>query len=263
MYRRRAIAIENILRAGLCQDHREARRIALASFRNFVAMVIEANAARRRVTSENWRQHVKLMLSPEAETLLHQPGQGLLVASAHFGNWEVVARAVSMVKPLSAIYRPFNNPYLDRAAHAGRSGANLHLISKFDANPMRFVQTLARGDILGIMMDQHAGKAGVLVDFFGRPAWTTKTVALLHLTTRCPLLLAFARRTGPLRYEVHVVGPLHHRRTGDKEKDVFSITQALTHEIETIARAHPEQYMWGHRRWKGTDDLARPGRDKK
>jgi KDO2-lipid IV(A) lauroyltransferase len=253
MYRRRAIAIDNILRAGICQERREARRIALASFRTFVAMVIEANSARRRLTPENWRQHIKLFLSPAAEALLHNPGQGLLVASAHFGNWEVVARAASMIKPLSAIYRPFNNPYLDRAAHAGRSGANLHLISKFDQNPLRFVQTLARGEILAIMIDQHAGKGGVLVDFFGRKAWTTKTVALLHLITRSPLLLAFALRTGPLHYEVHVAGPFEHPRTGDKEKDIFVITQSLTREIENVVRAHPEQYMWGHRRWKGTD----------
>src|SRR4029079_11505960 len=112
--------IDNLLRSGLVQDPREASRMALASFRAFVAMVIETNAARRRLTAENWPRHVKLIMNPEAEALLRRPGQGLIVASAHFGNWEVAGRAVSMLKPLWAIYRPFNNPYLDRAAHAGR-----------------------------------------------------------------------------------------------------------------------------------------------
>ena len=85
-------------------------------------------------------------MNAEAEALLRRPGQGLIVASAHFGNWEVAGRAVSMIKPLWAIYRPFNNPYLDRAAHAGRTGANLHLISKFDKKPMRLVRVLGRGE---------------------------------------------------------------------------------------------------------------------
>ena len=57
-------------------------------------------------------------------------------------------------------------------------------------------------------------------------------------------------RTGPLRYEVHGVGPLTFERTGKRAEDVKNITQALTNEIETLARRWPEQYMWGHRRWK-------------
>src|SRR5678815_4654506 len=63
MFRRRAIAIDNLLRSGLVQDSRGARRMALASFRAFVAMVIETNAARRRLTAENWPQHVKLIMN--------------------------------------------------------------------------------------------------------------------------------------------------------------------------------------------------------
>ena len=73
---------------------------------------------------------------------------------------------------------------------------------------------------------------------------------MLHLTARCPLLLAFALRTGPLRYQVHAIGPVEYERTGDRERDVRTITQRLTRAIEQVARAHPEQYMWGHRRWK-------------
>lgn len=259
MFERRGNAIDNVLRSGLTDSPREARRIAFESFRNFVAMVAEANAARRLITESNWRKHVTLNLSAEVEKLLADPKQGVILASAHFGNWEVVGRAASMLKPLTAIYRPFNNPYLDRVAHAGRTGGNLRLISKFDANPMRFAQTLARGEVLGIMMDQYAGRHGVPVQFFGRKAWTTKTVALLHLTTRCPLILVFALRTAPLQYEVNVVGPIQHDRTGNRDQDVFTITQKLTREIENVVRAHPEQYMWGHRRWKQPG--SRPKRD--
>jgi len=248
---RRQVAIDNVLGAGICADEREARRIALAAFRTFFVMVVEANIARRRITPRNWTDHVRLRISAEAEALLRKPGQGILVASAHFGNWEVVARAVSMIKPVCAVYRPFKNPYLDELARTSRSGANLRLVSrKLAESPTRFIRALAGGEILAIMMDQHAAKGRVLVEFFGRKAWTTKSVAMLHLTVRSPLLLAFGLRTGPLRYEVHAIGPVEYERTGDRERDVFMITQRLTRAIEAFAREHPEQYMWGHRRWK-------------
>jgi KDO2-lipid IV(A) lauroyltransferase len=86
--------------------------------------------------------------------------------------------------------------------------------------------------------------------FFGRQAWATKSVAMLHLTTRAPVLVACAVRIRPLRYAVHIRGPVTCERTGDREKDAAALTQALTSEIEAVVRRYPEQYMWGHRRWR-------------
>lgn len=248
--RRRRLAMENLLQCGVAADAREAFRIAERSFHSFVLMVLESLLVRQRITPENWREFVTLKLSPEAELALADKKQGLIVASAHLGNWEVAARAVSMLKPMMVVYRPFNNPELDRVVHAGRSGTNLRLVSRNERSPMRFIQALAQGDILALMIDQHVSDGRVQVDFFGRKAWTTKSVAMLHFTSRAPLLLAVAIRTGPLRYEVHAVGPIQAPRTGDRERDALEITQALTREIEGFARRYPEQYMWGHRRWK-------------
>ena len=246
---RRRIATENVLRAGICDTEREARRIALASFRTFVAMVAEVALARRRMTVDNWQDYVKLVIGPEAEELVRTPGKGLIVASAHLGNWEIVARVASMLKPTTAIYRPLENPYLQDTVAANREGENLTLIAKYEDDPMRFIRTLTDGEMLAIMIDQHA-RNGLPVEFFGRTALTTPTVAMLHLVTRAPIVLAFSIRTGPLAYEAHAVGPFEFERSGDREKDVFEITQSLTSEIEKIARQYPEQYMWGHRRWK-------------
>jgi KDO2-lipid IV(A) lauroyltransferase len=73
---------------------------------------------------------------------------------------------------------------------------------------------------------------------------------MLHLATRAPLLVAWAIRTGPLRYVVEAVGPIDVPRTGDRDKDTRALTQALTDVVEQVARQYPEQYLWGHRRWK-------------
>ncbi len=247
---RRRVAINNLLQAGLCADKHAARRLAFASFRAFTIMIAETVLARRRMHADNWRQFVELKFGPGTERLLREPGRGLLIASAHLGNWEVAARAVSMIKPMCLVYRPFNNPLLDRATHKTRSGEGLRFVSRLDHEPMKFIHALAGGEIVALMIDQHAAKARVAVDFFGRPAWTTRSAAMLHLTTRAPLLVACAIRTGPLRYEIHFIGPITAPRTGDREQDVHAITQVLTAEIEKMARRFPEQYMWGHRRWK-------------
>jgi KDO2-lipid IV(A) lauroyltransferase len=232
--------------------------MARTAFDMFVLLVIETAISRRRMTRDNWHEHVRLDLAPDVRELLERPGQGVIVASAHIGNWEVAARAVSMIKPVTAIYRPFKNPYLDRSLQSSRSGENLHLVAKYEDDPMRFVRAISNGEILAIMIDQHA-RGGLPVEFFGREALTTPSIAMLHLVTRVPIVVAYALRTGPLTYEVHASGPFEFRRSGDRAADVLEITTALTREVETIARAHPEQYMWGHRRWKYHEKRARRG----
>lgn len=248
--KRRRTAIANLLASGVAADEAAARRLARESFRAFCLMVAESIVARRRITADNWRDFVTLKLSPDAAALLDDPRQGIIAASAHLGNWEVAARAVSMLKPLVVVHRPFSNRHLEAVAHGRRQGENLRMLSRLEREPMRFLHALQRGEAVALMMDQHAAEQRVRVDFFGRPAWTTTSVAMLHLLTRAPLVAAFAVRTGPLRYEVRVVGPVRHDRTGDREADVRALTQALTTEIERVAREFPGQYMWGHRRWK-------------
>lgn len=248
--RRRRIAIDNLLRSGLCRDQAQARRLALAAFQAFTTMIAEAVVARRRLTRANWSRHVTLRLSPEAEEIVRAPGLGVIVASAHIGNWEVAARAVSMIKPVCVVYRPFNNPYLNRYVHRARSGERLRLVSRLERDPMRFLRALADGEIVALMIDQHVLDGRVAVEFFGRKAWTTKSVAMMQLTTHAPLLVACAIRTGPLRYEVHAIGPIQCEPSGDREKDAFEITQAMTREIEKAVRRWPDQYLWGHRRWR-------------
>lgn len=248
--KRRQISVENLLATGLAGTPAEARKLAQASFLSFALMVAESLVVKSRMTSANWREFVTLKLSPEAERLLADPKQGLLIASAHLGNWEVAAKAVAQLKPMLVVYRPFNNPELDRVFHAGRTNDRLRLVSRNERNPMRFLNALAQGEMVALMIDQHVYDGRVRVDFLGRPAWTTKSVAMMHFTTRAPLIFAVAVRTAPLKFEVHAVGPVTAPRTGDRERDALEFTQALTREVERFVRQYPEQYMWGHRRWK-------------
>ena len=249
---RARIAVENLLAAGVAADEAAARRIGRRCFQSFSRMITETVIARERITPENWTDFVTLDATPEALALLRDPRQGAVVASAHLGNWEVAARAVSMIRPVSVVYRPMNNPYLERHLNSGRGGSNLHFISKYKASPLRFMKLLAEGNWLALMIDQHISEAGerVRVNFFGRPCWTTRSVAMMHLTTRMPLFVAIAARTGQMKFKVHLLGPIQWQRTGNREQDVLGITQSLTDEIEKIARRYPEQYLWGHRRWK-------------
>jgi KDO2-lipid IV(A) lauroyltransferase len=215
-------------------------------------MVAEAVLARYRINKKNWQDFVTIEASEEANAILHAEKQSAIVASGHLGNWDVAARAVSMVTPVNVIYRPFNNPYLERDMNAERGGEQLHLISKYKANPMRFMKILADGEKLALMIDQHISEVAerVRVSFFGRPCWSTRSVAMMAMTVRKPLLVACAIRTGRMKFKLIVTGPIKFERSGNRETDVLNITQSITDMIEAAATEYPEQYLWGHNRWQ-------------
>jgi Kdo2-lipid IVA lauroyltransferase/acyltransferase len=100
-------------------------------------------------------------------------------------------------------------------------------------------------------MDQNAGRSGVFVDFFGRPASTTGAPAMLALRFGAPLLPSWSQRIGDgFRYHITVEKPLIPPETGDRETDVRILTQQMNSRVEAWVREVPEQWLWGHRRWK-------------
>jgi len=108
---------------------------------------------------------------------------------------------------------------------------------------------LDRNELVTIMMDQDARDRGVFVDFLGRPASTLKSLAILSLRHRSPVLPLNIYRNGKhLRMEY---GAPILPESVDGEKDrVRALTQIVSQKLEGFVRQHPEQWMWIQRRWK-------------
>lgn len=254
-FRRRAVAIENILMSGLCGDRKTAIRIGRDSFRHFGLVILESLRSLSILEGPDWRQHVDIRVSPELEKILFDPKQGLIMASGHYGSWEIAAQITSLAKPVAGVTHRMTNPYVDELMRKRKPRARFFLIPKYDrADTGRFLNVLKAGNVLALMIDQHASWGGMIVDFFGRPASTYRTVGILHLITGAPLCFGYCRRTGRHRYELVATGPFHYKPSGDRDADIRRILEDLTRELEKAIRDAPEQYLWGHRRWKVKED---------
>ncbi|MGL4550595.1 MAG: lysophospholipid acyltransferase family protein, partial [Gemmataceae bacterium] len=96
-----------------------------------------------------------------------------------------------------------------------------------------------------------AGPRGEFVTFFGRPASTYKSLALLSLRHDAVILVLGAARVGPrIDYRVYLEDVIDPGEYADRPDAVRAITQRFTAGLEAMARRHPEQYFWLHRRWK-------------
>jgi len=248
--RRRGITCDNVRRSGVASNEVEVRRIAKHSFRHFACLIIDSLKSDKVFTPETWQNHVEMDVDPATMELMKKPGQAVILISGHIGNWEIAAQVISYIKPVVGITRDMNNPYTDKLMKKRKPRNNFKLTPKHDADMGRLLTTLKDGNVLALLIDQHARAGGMMIDFFGTPASTHKSHAMLHLITKIPLCFGYCVKTGPMQFKFKALPPIIAERTGNRNADVKVILEQLTIELEAAIRAYPEQYLWAHRRWR-------------
>ena len=183
-----------------------------------------------------------------------QKGKGVLVATAHLGNWELSAFTHAwMTEPMHVMVRPLDNPLIDAMVEARRGSSGNHLIFKRDA-ARRVLKALRDNEAVGILIDQNSSLAeGVFVDFFGKAACANSSFVKLAHHSGAAVLPGYAlwsKRTG--RYVLRFYPEVS--LSGDVQAD----TQLLHSHLEQVIREYPDQWMWIHRRWK-TRPPGEPG----
>jgi len=247
--RHRKIALSNLERAfGDNPGPRQRRRLARRVFQQLGQLLFEIGRYRRWRLEDGPRQIRMEGLHHYREAL--NRGRGVLVMTAHMGNWELMPMLAAMTPVrVHIVYRPLSYPPLNRYFEASRSRFGAGLIPT--ARSMRrILQVLGRGEAVAMLMDQNFDcHEGVFVDFFGHRACTNKGLALLARHTGAPVVPVFLiRHHGRFVAEIGPELPLI--RTGDKTKDLEANTQRYNQIIENVVRRHPEQWFWVHQRWK-------------
>ena len=179
-------------------------------------------------------------------------GKGVLFLTGHMSAWELAPFAQALKGyPLHFLVRPIANRRVDALINAYRCRAGNRPIEK-NRSARAILKVLADGGTVGVLADHNTDiEESVFVDFFGVSASTTSGLARLALRTGAAVVPGFlswdaARRKYRLRFEpaVELV------RTSEEDADVVENTARFTRVIEDFVRAHPDQWLWVHRRWK-------------
>ena len=252
---RRRIALENLAWVFKEDDSATLQSIARKSFESFLLTAIpEVAKLRKRLASPDARSWLHLR-APELEAtferarLLHEESRGCVFVTPHFGNWEILPDVASAVGiPLAVVVRPLDNPHLERLLLGSRRATGQVFVAKRNAM-LALQQHLATGRSVGLLPDQATYK-GVTVGFLGRAAWTTPVPALLALYQQRPIVVVACFRTGRLRFGGFVSDPIWPAPHSTEKAEVIRLTESMNRAMEEVIRAHPEQYLWMHNRWK-------------
>lgn len=242
---RRRTARDNLARASI-GSHDDLVRIERGAFENLCGNVMESLAVLRRPAPTLDEDVAFGDLSRVHEALAR--GRGAIVAMAHLGNWELAGLAAARRGlPITSIVRPMRNAALDRFFVDARERTGQRTLAN-RGSLCRMLAALRENRILVVPCDQWP-KSGVRVSFLGRPTLSTRTPATLSLRTGAPILPVNLFREGRT-HRVEVSDPIvpdAYRAAADA---VAAITQDVCRVLEGFIRAHPEQWLWMHDRWK-------------
>lgn len=180
-----------------------------------------------------------------AEHLAAALGQerGVLLISAHLGNFERMAEYISADgNRVSGIARDANESAITEKVNSLRA-KYADVLSRGNA-ARETIKRLKANQLVAILPDQNADEA--YIPFFGKPAGTVLGPAVLHLRTKAPILPCCHLRTGPGTYRHIYLEPIV-AEDGEKPEELMTRVNAA---IEQMIRLAPEQYLWMHDRWK-------------
>jgi len=223
---------------------------ARRSFEHIAMLAFDVLFTSRLIRLSTWRRYIELGDISEPLSVMLR-ARALIMLTGHYGNFEVLGYTLATFGLESySIARPIDNPYINKYLLGVRQKQGQIIIDKKGAtNAM--LDILSQGSILSFIADQNAGRKGVFVDFFHRPASTYKSIALLALEYDLPIVVGYCRRLhDQYRFQVGAARIIKPHEWKDQPDPLTWITAQYTAGIEKIIRIDPEQYWWIHRRWK-------------
>ena len=255
---RRRVVLDNLRLAFPEKSEEERRAIARRTFRNLGQMIPDFV----RVPFLP-REEIETMFVYEGWDRFQEAiarGKGVIACTAHFGNFDLLAAAHTLKGvPVTMISRKMGKSGANDLWRAirRRSGVEDLVVTK-GSTLAAAVRAIRSGRFLGYVIDQNeALRHAVFPTFFGVPAATAPTPAVLAMRSGAAVVFTLSVPLGDGRHKVIFEGPLSPPDTGDRDRDVLAFMQDLNDRLERWVRVYPDRWYWLHRRWK-TRPAPRP-----
>lgn len=173
-------------------------------------------------------------------------GKGILFLTPHLGCFEVTAQYYSHRAPISVLYRPPKQAWLQTMIEEGRARPQLYLAPADLSGVRTLIKALRRGEAVGMLPDQAPRRGeGRWIDFFGRPAYTMTLAGKLSESGAAVVLAWGERLPDGDGFRLHFMPPEH-----PVEGSVEERAACISREMERLILKCPEQYLWGYNRYK-------------
>jgi KDO2-lipid IV(A) lauroyltransferase len=246
---RKKTVIENLSFSFPDFSRKEIRKIAFNCYKSFAITLVELLAI-------PWlsKNEMEQMIQCENANFIREKyneGKGVVLLSAHFGNWEYIALSVSLQIgiPFHVVVKPQRNPYVTKWLENARTKW-INKIIPSGISIRQVYKELLNKNIVAMVADQRGPADGPRLDFMGRKALFFTGPAALAVKTGAPVLISIPVRQKDYSYKATLAEISKKDLPEEEEGKVREITIRLKEYLEGFIRKNPEQWFWMHKRWK-------------
>jgi len=180
-------------------------------------------------------------------------GRGVILVSAHFGNFPLILARLSLEGYKTAvIMRPVKDSRLEELFAKDCARLDVRTIMSIPRREcvVESIRSLRANRAMLIPLDQNFGTGGVYVDFFGRKAATATGPVVLAQRTGAAIIPCFMVRQKDDSNVLFFEPEITIARGKDEAETIVRTIQKITDVIESYIRGYPESWSWIHKRWK-------------
>jgi len=255
--RHQKVVIQNLTIAfGNEKSPKEIKKIARNCFENLGRICFEIGWISINSTRETLKNYE--VRGCEYICRAHQKGKGVLILTAHFGNWELLRESGYVVQQRfgwksNIVARRLDFLPLEQFFSDVRVRLGTRVLKTRQNAFQTIIDVLAEKTIKNhvvLLNDQRVDWfEGVFVDFFGQPACTNTGLARLTKQTGAPVVPLYVIRSGK-GFIAEFQPEIPWIPTGDDYWDIAVNTHRYNKNIEAMIRRYPDQWFWVHNRWK-------------
>lgn len=237
------VARRNISIAFPEKTKQEIRHIQYLATQNFVQTILEMPAL-YRLSEKKFSKYITVK---GIENI--QNNAGALILTAHYGNWEIILKVFGHNKiPLAAIYRPANNPYIDKYITNMRTQSTGVMVPKGRSGGRLLIKAIREGMGAAFLNDQKMSD-GIESVFFGQQVTSASAIADLALKYNRKVCSIFCTRQGYGKFTIIISKPIELIRTGNSKEDVSANIVKFNKIIEERICEKPGLWLWHHKRF--------------
>ena len=245
----RQMVTENLRAIFPEKSDKEISVIRLRVFHNFAKYLVDFFRF-KKLDLDYIRENVKISNISYLDDGL-KLGKGVIIVTAHLGNWELGGVVASMVGyPLSTVALSHKSKVVTNFFTKQRESKGLKVFLLGDA-VKGCIKALRNNRLLALVGDRDFTDGGKLLNFFGKPSLFPEGPAVFSLHTGAVIIPGFMLRNEDDSFSLVFEKPLEYAVSGDQKKDIDNIILQYKSTFEKYIRLYPDQWYVFRRFWKG------------
>ena len=242
LFRSKLSIINNLKKAQINGNYKQIATNVLGNYGRIFAEYVHL----KNFKNDKLNNHISIEGREYLEKIKNNK-QSVVFISGHFNNFELMAMQIDKAEvDCAAIYRPLNNPYLNKIMEKIRKrDICKKQIKKGRSGTREIIKLLKKGTSIALMVDQRV-REGEKALFFKHLATSTTIPAQLIKKYNCDLVPIYIERKNRFNFKMYVSKPIKI----NKNKSSSEITLFINKILEKMILKNVDQWIWTHDRWR-------------